>query len=147
MAHPAHDHRRHPGTRRPVPVRMVRSEPTPLGGSEHRLLSPCRGSHHRLPIRTGIRHRCVRSSLCCIGGRGGRVYAHDGWVWISTFRPANVRGHGSGLGQYFPGSYDDFDWDWLTCCIMVLWGEVEEMEHQGLVMVYRFLVHSRVQSR
>lgn len=41
------------------------------------------------------------------------------------------------MGQYLFGTHDDIDWNWVACCVVVLWGEVEEMEHQGLVIEYR----------
>lgn len=138
MAHPTNDHRRHPRARRPIPVRMVGPEPTALGGSKYRLFSSRRGPHNSLSVRTGVRDGRIRPSLCGVRSRCGSVHAHHGRVRLPSLCATDVRGYGSGMGQYFFGAHDGADRDRIACRVVVLRGEAEEVEHQGLVMECRY---------
>lgn len=44
------------------------------------------------------------------------------------------------MGQYVFGAHDGVDRDRIACRVVVLRGEAEEMEHQGLVIEYRYFL-------
>jgi hypothetical protein len=59
-------------------------------------------SHHRLPMRPGLRGGCLHAIRCLSQWSGG-FCPNTGWLQFSTFRTGNVQESRVGVGKQFAG--------------------------------------------